>query len=103
MANALQQYMRSATLTIPSDEAMVEHLQDSINQNDKMGGGGGNYLRFNGKNGEYSMGRGGDGVEDKLFLLETASFVDGWICWKNSKVAGKHVWSVYTADQDGMT
>lgn len=101
MANALQQYMRNATLTIPSDADMIEHLQDSINQNDKLGGGG-NYLRFNGKTGAFSMGRGGDGVEDRLFLLETASFVDGWICWKGSKPVGKHIWSIFTAKDDAV-
>jgi hypothetical protein len=100
MANALTHFMKTGDLTVPDKASLAHHLQRSAADNENMGGGG-EYLQFSGKKGEFSVGRAKVPLDpDEVFLMEIGTFVEGWVCWKGSKPIGRHSWSIYQADEE---
>jgi hypothetical protein len=93
MSNALTRFMETANLPALDAAAMADAIETDT------GGGSvsANFLNFSGKTGRYSMGK--DRVEvdpASKFVVDPAFNRRGWICWKNSKVAKRHDWSIYS-------
>lgn len=59
-------------------------------------GGDVHYVTFSGKTGAITYGREKDDLDqDAQMILDWRTFTVGWICWKNSTVAGQHEWSIF--------
>lgn len=71
-----------------NSSALVDALAASA-QKDPRGGGanGGEFVNFSGKHGTYQVGKDKSEMDpEELWLINIASFEDGWICWKGGAV-----------------
>tara|TARA_R110000803_G_scaffold23766_2_gene58026 strand:+ start:1931 stop:2677 length:747 start_codon:yes stop_codon:yes gene_type:complete len=58
---------------------------------------GSDFLSFSGKRGLYTVGKDKRQIQpDELWLLNVASFEDGWVCWKGGKPIAKRTYNIYT-------
>jgi len=56
------------------------------------------YLNFSGKRGVYQLGQDKAQVQnDELWLLNIASFEDGYVCWKGGKPAAQRMANIFGA------
>ena len=68
-------------------------------QNNPRGGApsGSDYMNFSGKRGVYTIGKENRRVdEDEIWVLDVASFEEGWICWKGGKPVSTRLENIYT-------
>jgi hypothetical protein len=83
----------SKNLPVLDDEALGAALVDAGDANSN--GAGINFLDFSGKTGKWGTGANKDAVDpEDLFIVEPATFTEGWTFWLNGKVpqGGKHEW-----------
>lgn len=58
--------------------------------------GDGLYLNFSGKRGVYELGADKEDIDnDELWLVNIASFADGFVCWKSSKPVATRMANIY--------
>ncbi|MDB4725915.1 hypothetical protein OAF54_00670 [bacterium] len=101
MSTSLAAFLPSANLPAMSDEdlgaAMLAGAEDI-----KTGGGGGSYLQFSGKTGQYKLSSTGNAPDpEDRFILEPQSLIVGWTCWLGGKPKDRHKWSFF-APQDAV-
>lgn len=96
MSNDLTSYMTSGNLPTISNEEMAGALQESADDASTGGGSGVDFLTFSGKTGKFLIGQSKSELDlETLFLVEPASVIEGWICWKGGKPVGRKEWSIY--------
>jgi hypothetical protein len=77
-------------------KAMAARAKESANEAPQRGGES-EFLNFSGKKGVYSDFQDGKTVTpDEPFLLNVASFMDGWIAWKGGKPVAKLWYNIFT-------
>ena len=78
--------------------AMARKAQESSQSTPRAGApDGSDYMNFSGKKGVYTIGKDQRKVQaDELWLLNVASFEDGYICWKGGKPASTRLSNIYT-------
>jgi|6_EtaG_2_1085325.scaffolds.fasta_scaffold00782_15 hypothetical protein len=95
MAKSLTSYLDNANLPAVDGNALANALNEAADEATTGGASSVDYLSFSGKSGEYSLGRDQSGIDpDQLYLVEPHSFIEGWLCWKNSKPIARIEWSV---------
>lgn len=78
----------------------TEALKQSMAQSaalDPRGGGadGSDFMNFSGKHGNYQIGKDKrDTNKEELWLVNAASFEDGWICWKGGKPVATRLYAI---------
>ena len=85
-------------VAMTNPEAMTQKLQQSA-QDGSLGGApdGSEFLNFSGKRGVYEFGKDKESVDSReRFVVNIASFEDGYICWKGGKPASTRLANIYT-------
>ena len=95
--NALTAYMAKMPAVTQGD--MAQALGKSAGDKRSGDGSGLTYLTFSGKSGNYSLGQQG-GEPDGQYLLDPMTFLEGFICWKASQVAGRVEFSIYSPQDE---
>ena len=94
MATSLAAYAASANLPTLSAEDLGASLLAAADDV-KTGGGGGLYLQFSGKTGQYKLSDTGEAPsKNDMFIVEPQHFIEGWTCWMNQKVKDRHKWAI---------
>jgi len=97
MANEVAKPVFGGSVVIKDMKAMAEKAQESA-QNSPRGGApdGSDYLNFSGKQGKYTIGQDNRVItSDELWVVNVASFEDGWVCWKGGKPAASRMANIY--------
>ena len=95
--SALTKYAASGAIALSPEAqaAAMEAAADAM----RSGGGGGDaveFVSFSGKSGDITYGRDRAPLdEDQIYLLDSQSFVVGWVCWANSSPISRHEWSIF--------
>lgn len=85
-------------ISLRNNEGVANALAGSA-ANDPRGGApdGSQYLNFSGKRGVYEFGPDKEDIpNDELWLVNVASFEDGWVCWKGGNTQAKRFANVFT-------
>jgi len=85
-------------VAMTNPEAMTQKLQQSA-QDGSLGGApdGSEFLNFSGKRGVYEFGKDKESVDSReRFVVNIASFEDGFICWKGGKPVSTRLANIYT-------
>ena len=85
--------MKTENLPAISDQDMAQALQHTADDAGSGGTSDVDFMNFSGKTGKYQVGQ--SRIEpdpDQVYLVEPASVLEGWICWKASKPVGRHEW-----------
>lgn len=79
-------------------EEMARKAAESAQKSTRAGApDGSEYLNFSGKRGAYQLGKDKRAVtNDELWVLNVASFEDGYICWKSGAPASTRLANIYT-------
>lgn len=96
MANEVTPLFKGGT-SVVSGANLAQRMAESA-QNDPRGGSGDSlYLNFSGKLGRYTIGPNNRRVEaDEMWVINIASFEDGWVCWKASRPAAQRMSNIFT-------
>jgi hypothetical protein len=98
MANELTKFLNTKDLPSIDGSQLAGVLAEAANDAMTSGGGNIDYLSFSGKTGKYALGRNHDEIDpDQLYLVETRTFIAGYVCWKNSKPIDRIEWSIIRA------
>lgn len=66
--------------------ALAVAMKESAVKDPRGSAGDSDYLNFSGKQGTYSIGSKQEKVDpDEMWVVNIASFEDGWICWKGGR------------------
>jgi len=69
---------------------------DNSAHDDPRGSEDGVFINFSGKRGVYEIGPDKENADaDEIWLVNTASFESGWICWKGGRPVAKRMASIY--------
>ncbi len=83
-------------VALTNTDALKRALDTSVQDDPRGGGEDGVYINFSGKRGVYEIGPDKDGADpDEIWLVNTASFESGWICWKSGRPVAKRMASIY--------
>ena len=83
-------------VALTNTDALKRALDTSVQDDTRGGGEDGVYINFSGKRGVYEIGPDKDGADpDEIWLVNTASFESGWICWKGGRPVAKRMASIY--------
>ena len=83
-------------VALTNTDALKRALDTSVQDDPRGGGEDGVYINFSGKRGVYEIGPDKDGADpDEIWLVNTASFESGWICWKGGRPVAKRMASIY--------
>jgi hypothetical protein len=85
-------------IVVKDMKAMAEKAQASAMNNPRQGApDGSDYMNFSGKRGMFSIGKDNRKIdEDERWLVNVASFEDGWVCWKGGKPAATRLLNIYS-------
>jgi hypothetical protein len=57
---------------------------------------GSDYINFSGKRGVFTIGTDNRKIEsDELWVIDVASFEEGWVCWKGGRPAATRLQNIY--------
>lgn len=85
-------------VTMRNPEMMAEKMQQS-SQEGSLGGApdGSEFLNFSGKRGVYEFGKDKENIDKReRFVVNIASFEDGYIAWKGGSPVGTRLANIYT-------
>lgn len=100
MANDVQKTVFGGAVRVLDTAAMAEKVAQSA-QRDQKGGApdGSKFMNFSGKKGVMTLGTGTEARQvqpDEMWVVNIASFEDGWICWKGGSPAAKRMANIFT-------
>ncbi len=96
-ANAVTIFGGQGRVALTNTDALRRALDTSAQDDPRGGGEDGVYINFSGKRGVYEIGPDKDGADpDEIWLVNTASFESGWICWKGGRPVAKRMASIYS-------
>lgn len=96
----LTTFLNKARLPAVTDEQLAAALTQSIDDAGGVTNAGITFLDFSGKLGVYKFGRDKEDVdENRMFLVEPAAALEGWVCWKDGEAVSKHKWLATDAYQ----
>lgn len=84
-------------ISLRGNSAVASALAEAAG-NDPRGGApdGSEYMNFSGKRGVYELGKDkADVSEDELWVVNVASFEEGWVCWKGGNTQTKRFANIY--------
>lgn len=86
------------SVALKDRKAMAEKAAASAQNTTRQGApDGSDYLNFSGKRGLYTLGQDKTTVtEDELWVLNIASFEDGWVGWKGGRPFAQRLSNIYT-------
>lgn len=85
-----------ATVGVQNLAALAETMPGGVHSPTNQGTH--SYLTFNGKTGEWLLGRDKDHVLGEVVIV-APSWTDGWVCWKGGVMVERHQWS-WGSDDD---
>lgn len=87
-----------ASAALTDRKAMAQRAAESASDGARGGApDGSDYMNFSGKRGLYTIGQDKRRIEaDELWVLNIASFEDGYVCWKGGKPAGQRMANIFT-------
>ena len=91
MTNEVATSAFGTDVSMPNAAALSSALKQSSTQGARGGApGGSSFLNFSGKKGTYQVGISKRLVgPDEMWLVNIASFEDGWVCWKGGAPKAK--------------
>jgi len=96
MSNAVTIFGGEGKVALKNTDAMKAALDRSSQDDTRGGGEEGEYINFSGKRGVYEIGPDKDDADpDEVWLVNTAGFESGWICWKGGRPVAKRMASIY--------
>lgn len=86
----------STSLTTSSNSGFLANAEDDYallaEVASELGGGGGVFMKFNGNDGLFTYGSGGDELPlGSQLAFNARSLERGWICWKDEEVVGEEM------------
>jgi len=97
MANEVATSPFGTSVTLTNAQAMADAMANSAAQG-QIGGApdGSVYLNFTGKRGVYELGKEKEDLDaTEVWLINIASFEDGYVCWKGGKTAATRMANIY--------
>jgi hypothetical protein len=97
MANEVAKSPFGAPVALVNAQAMADAVSASAAQG-QLGGApdGSVYLNFTGKRGVYEFGKDKEDIDaSELWLVNIASFEDGYVCWKGGKTIATRMANIY--------
>lgn len=97
MANALTSPF-GAPVALTNAQAMADAMSASASQG-QLGSApdGSVYLNFTGKRGVYEFGKEKEDIDaTEIWLVNIASFEDGYVCWKGGKTVSTRMANIYS-------
>jgi hypothetical protein len=84
-------------LAVNNRAEMAKKAAESAQAGQRAGApDGSDYMNFSGKTGVYTIGQDKRVIqEDELWVLNIASFQDGYVCWKGGKPASTRMYNIY--------
>lgn len=98
MANEVTTSPFGKPITLVNAQAMADAVSASAAQG-QIGGApdGSVYLNFTGKRGVYEFGKDKEDIDaSELWLVNIASFEDGYVCWKGGKTIATRMANIYS-------
>lgn len=98
MANEVVTTPFGGAVSLNNAQAMADAMANSAAQG-QIGGApdGSVYLNFTGKRGVYEFGKDKEDIDkSELWLVNIASFEDGYVCWKGGKTAATRMANIYS-------
>ena len=87
----------SGQVALANADAMANALAGSSDKG-QLGGApeGSQYVNFSGKRGAYEFGKDKEDIDnDEIWLVNVASFEDGFVCWKGGAPASTRMSNIY--------
>ena len=98
MANDIVNSPFGKGVALANAAAMADALTASAQQG-QIGGApdGSVYLNFTGKRGVYEFGKDKEDLDpSEIWLVNIASFEEGFVCWKGGKTAATRMANIYS-------
>lgn len=98
MANEIVNSPFGKPVALTNAQAMADAMTNSAQQG-QLGGApdGSVFLNFTGKRGVYEFGKDKEGIDQsEIWLVNIASFEDGYVCWKGGKTAATRMANIYS-------
>lgn len=86
-----------SSVSLSNAQAMADAVASSASQG-QLGGApdGSAYLNFTGKRGVYEFGKDKSDIDaSEIWLINIASFEDGYVCWKGGKTVATRMANIY--------
>lgn len=98
MTNEVAKSVFGGSVAIRDMKSMAEKAQASAMNNPRQGApDGSDYMNFSGKRGIFTIGKDNRSVQsDEYWLVNAASFEDGYICWKGGKPVAVRLLNIYS-------
>jgi hypothetical protein len=80
-------------------KSLAQKAKSAADNNPRGGGApnGSEFMNFSGKKGIFSIGKDRRVIQnDEIWLVDVASFEEGWVCWKGGRPAANRMSNIYT-------
>lgn len=97
MTNEVTKSVFGGNVAVTDSAKLLEALTESAARDPRGSASGADYMNFSGKVGRYEIGKDKVDVDpEEVYLINIASFEDGYICWKDGKPVATRLYPMGT-------